>query len=433
LSLAGTNLPPAATADLAIPAEAEPGLRKVSPLVGGHAVNEMAVLVNTLPVVLETGEDNNSFATGQTIPVPACVNGQIDSPADSDCYVFEAKKGVAYSFDVVARRAGSALDPIIHIENDRQKPLVENDDVRIERVTVPDSTIEFWRAPADGRYAIHIRDLHLRGGAGFVYAILVTRSQPEFELEIDTDKTGLAPGIAAPIFVDVIRRNGFQGEIQLQAEGLPAGVTATCGKILPNLKSGCIILQAADDAPQGMANLRIRGTATHRREDGTELQLSDVGRPLQEIYFPGGGRGHYPVAMHTVAVGEPLDIRRITLSVKSLTLKPGESQKVEVAIERAPEYKGNVTLDMMFQHLRVFCTSLPKGVTIDGGKSKTLLAGTESKGYITLKAAPDAAPVEAQLVPVMAHVSINFVMKWTWCGEPFTVTVEKSGKSAANP
>ena len=429
VSVVGANLPSAATADITLPAKAEPGLQRLSPPVGGHAVNDVQVLVNTLPAVMEAAGDNNTFDKGQVIPVPACVNGRIETPADGDCYIFEAKKGEAYSFNVVARQAGSALDPILHIENDKQKSLVENDDTRIERVTIPDSSIEFWRAPADGRYAVHIRDLHLRGSDSFVYALLVTRSQPEFELEVDTDKTGLAPGIAAPIFVDIIRRNGFTGEVQLHVEGLPAGITATCGKILPSLKSGCIILQATDDAPRSVANIRIRGTATHKLEDGTELQLSDTGRPLQEIYFPGGGRGHYPVALHTVAVAEPMDIRRITLSVKSLTLKPGESQKVEVAIERAPDYKGNVTLDMMFQHLRVFCTSLPKGVTIDGGKSKTLLTGTESKGHITLKAAADAEPVENQLVPVMAHVSINFVMKWTWCGEPFTVTVEKPAEN----
>jgi hypothetical protein len=46
------------------------------------------------------------------------------------------------------------------------------------------------------------------------------------------------------------------------------------------------------------------------------------------------------------------------------------------------------------------------------------------KGHITLKAAPDAKPVSKQLVPVMAHVSIKFVMKWTYCGEPLFITVE---------
>jgi hypothetical protein len=61
---------------------------------------------------------------------------------------------------------------------------------------------------------------------------------------------------------------------------------------------------------------------------------------------------------------------------------------------------------------------------MDGANSKTLLTGEETKGFITLIAAADAPAVEKQLVPVMAHVSINFVMKHTFCGEPVFVTVE---------
>ena len=34
------------------------------------------------------------------------------------------------------------------------------------------------RAPANGRYVVEIRDLHLRGGPAFVYFLKVTRSEP---------------------------------------------------------------------------------------------------------------------------------------------------------------------------------------------------------------------------------------------------------------
>src|SRR5204863_613721 len=130
---------------------------------------------------------------------------------------------------------------------------------------------------------------------------------------------------------------------------------------------------------------------------------------LQEYYSPGGGRGNYPVDLHTVSVAEPMDVRSITLSTTVVTLKPGDSQKIEVTIERAPGFKGNVTLDVLFQHLeQPFGNSLPKGVTMDGANSKTLLTGDETKGFITLKAAADAPPGEKQLIPVMAHVSNSF-------------------------
>jgi hypothetical protein len=112
------------------------------------------------------------------------------------------------------------------------------------------------------------------------------------------------------------------------------------------------------------------------------------------------------------------------VQTKSVMLKPGESKKIEITIQRRPGFKGNVTLDTVYQHLNsIYGSSMPPGVSIDERASRTLLTGEQTKGHITLKAAADAKPVEKQQVPVMAHVSINFVMKWTCCGEPLFITV----------
>jgi hypothetical protein len=63
-------------------------------------------------------------------------------------------------------------------------------------------------------------------------------------------------------------------------------------------------------------------------------------------------------------------------------------------------------------------------VTVVAGKSKTLL-GTASKGHIVLRAAPNAAPVEDVTVSVLAHVSINFVVKVSYSSPPILVSVRK--------
>jgi hypothetical protein len=189
-------------------------------------------------------------------------------------------------------------------------------------------------------------------------------------------------------------------------------------------RDGAIILSAAADAPSDVANIRIFGSAVHPVKDGPALELRADARPLQELYTPGGGRAHYLVDMHTVSVAEPMDIRTVKVNSDKLMLKPGQSQRIEITLERAPEFKGNVTLDVLYQHLEnPYGNSLPKGVTLDVAASKTLLTGEETQGFITLKAAPDAPAVKDQLVPVMAHVSVNFVMKMTYC-RPLHVTVE---------
>ncbi|HVW36189.1 MAG TPA: hypothetical protein VHB99_02750, partial [Pirellulales bacterium] len=81
-------------------------------------------------------------------------------------------------------------------------------------------------------------------------------------------------------------------------------------------------------------------------------------------------------------------------------------------------------LDCIMQHLGgIFGNSLPPGVKLDDKNSQTLLSGEQSQGHITLIAAADAKPVENQLVPIMANVSINFVMKYAYSSEPLKVTV----------
>jgi hypothetical protein len=426
LALVGYNLPTDAFATVTLPAETPAGLTWISPTVAGQNANEFAVLATGQPGVDEASGENNTVSTGQAVTLPGVISGRIESPSDQDCFVFTAVKGERYTFEVIARRGWSGLDPYLRILGEQGNPVSEADDSQQLRVTTADSLLENWTAPADGKYAIELRDLHLRGGAQFTYAIEVTRAEPHFTLELDTDKTLLAPGVSSVFYVRAVRKNGFAGEIQLTVEGLPPGVTAVCGRILPNTRyaDACVILRAAPDADEGVANIRVLGTAVHPVANGEPLKLSAVARPLQEYYSPGGGRGNYPVDFHTVSVADLMDLRAVHVGTTAVELKPGTSQRIDVTVERAPEFRGNVTLDMIFQHLeQPFGHTLPVGVTVDVVNSKTLLTGEETKGFISLKAAADAPPVEKQLVPVLAHVSINFVMKLTFSGEPVYVTV----------
>jgi hypothetical protein len=189
------------------------------------------------------------------------------------------------------------------------------------------------------------------------------------------------------------------------------------------MTQGIVVLTAADDAPRDAANVRVLGTATVKTPEGKQVTLERQAAANEEIYLPGGGRGKFDVNLQTVAVTDPSDILKVDVSTQTITLRPGEEAKIEVSIQRRPDYDKAVSLDLLLQHLgTVMGNPLPPGVTVVAGKSKTLL-GTGSKGYITVKAAPNAAPMENVPVSVLAHVSINFVVKISFASPPILVTV----------
>lgn len=427
VQLVGYQLPPDAKVSVQLPADSPVGPAWM-PLPMGEAgtTNPAPMVVSDLPVAVEVEADNNQPAKGQLIAIPAGISGRIETESDVDYFVFDAKKGEQLTFEVIARRQQSQLDSHLRIVNLDGKQMTLNDDVRIGKRTYADSCIENWTVPADGQYAVEVRDLHLRGGDDFVYFIEVTRARPHFNLYLDTDKTLLTPSTCGIIFVRIERKNGFDAAVQLAVDGLPDGVTAACGRILPGSgqEDGCIVLQAFPRASLSAANITVSGTA--EIEVGGEKQtLSAVAVPYQETYQPGGGRGHWPVEMHTVSVGAPSDIQAVRISQADIVLKPGQSQRIDVEIVRNEGFDKNVTLDVLYKHLNgVYGNPLPPGVTLDAKNSKTLLTGTTTKGHITLTAAADAKPVEKQQFAVMANIAINFVMKATYASRPMTVTVD---------
>jgi hypothetical protein len=388
----------------------------------GKLTNPVPVVVTDVPLVAEMAASHGMAKTAQPVPAPVGVTGRILKESEADVYAFKAKKGEIFTFEVIARREGSPLDSALRLLDSKGRTLSEGDDLAEQGQSTADGAIEDWRAPADGTYAIEIRDLLQRGGPAYVYFLKITHPEPEFHLFLDTDKTELAPGTRGVMFVNSVRKNGFDGEIALSIAGLPEGVTAFCDRIPVGHRDGCIILTAARDAKLAVSNIVVTGTATVKAGKSSRT-LHAIAQPLQETYVPGGGRGHWPVESHAVAVGAPTDILGVKLSRQELALAPGESVRVDVVVNRAPGFTESVTLDPRFNHLgRIFGDTLPTGVEIDGKKSKTLLNGTETHGYLTFHALPNVEAASKRPVAVMANVSINFVMKATYSSPPLFVT-----------
>ena len=200
---------------------------------------------------------------------------------------------------------------------------------------------------------------------------------------------------------------------------LPPGVLASPLVIPPSLNEGVIVIEAAQGARRDARVLELKATGS-----GAGGPIVRTASPLQEIYLPGGGRGHFPVQTLALAVTDPSDIT-VDAAPREIVLKPGASAPLEVTITRNPRFEQAVNLAVVLQHLGgIHGNPLPRGVKVRQAGSKTLLGPKETRGKLIIEADANAPACEKIPIAVMGHISINFVVKTAFCSQPILVTVK---------
>ena len=144
--------------------DAAPGLYPIRVRTEDGLSNVLLFAVGTLPEMVEAESllkekerteklTNDTSATAEKVAVPITVNGTLVGP-DQDYYRFTAKAGERLVFEVDARRAGSAIDPVVHIMTVAGKELAVNNDAPGAGV---DARTEFTFAQA-GEYLVLVHD-----------------------------------------------------------------------------------------------------------------------------------------------------------------------------------------------------------------------------------------------------------------------------------
>jgi hypothetical protein len=405
---------------LAVPSEI--GVRQLQLDLGTRKSNPVTFLVSSLPQFQEQ-EPNDTPETATHVSVPAGINGRIGKNRDLDHYIFAAKKGQPLRIELKARRFGtlfnSGLHGVLEIMTPKGVVVASNDATH-----GPEAALVFV-PPGDGDYVLRVRDLNSKGGDRWVYHIELDVDRPDFTIRCDPDKAMIGPGTSTAWYVQLTRTGGFTGPVQVEVRGLPRDVTASPLTIGPTMTQGVIVLTAAATAAPAAEFVELVATAKTKAADGKEETLTRTVTPNQEVYFPGGGRGKFDVNLQAVAVTSPSDILKVDVSTTKVVLKPGGEVKIDVTVRRRDGFDKGVTLDVLLQHLgSVFGNPLPPGVTIEAGKSKTLLGGG-SQGHIVLKAAANAEPIEDVPIAVLANVSVNFVVKIPYSSPAIQVSVRK--------
>lgn len=208
-------------------------------------------------------------------------------------------------------------------------------------------TVQVGAAVAAGTYNLTVRGT----GTGVTAAtaaltLTVTAVANTYALALSPTTATTAAGTSADVTVTV-NRNGFQGTVNLTAEGLPSGVTASFAPAAVTGTTSTLTLQVGAGVAPGNYNLTVKGTAGGQ---------SDKTAPL------------------TLTVTAPASYTLSTTPATSVSLQQGAQTNVTVNLNRTGGFAGSVTLAV---------TGAPAGLT--AGLNPTSTTGNSST--LTIQAA----------------------------------------------
>ena len=350
------------------------------------AVNSTSWPPAGLPVqaALAEVEPNNDARRAQKISLPCDISGSFFPAADVDVFEFEAKKGEVWWVEVGSERLGLPTDPAAVVQRvDR----VGNEEKLVDIVEFSDipspvkvssngytydgpvyniGSFDFMGKLAieqDGLYRLELSDLFggTRNDPRNAYRLIIRKATPEFALAAwaihfelrNGDRNAVSKpmalrgGLTVALEVLAIRRDGFDGDIELEMSGLPEGVSAKGLKIPAGKSRGVMLVTAAADTPRAFCSAQFFGRA---QVDGKEIvrpchwasmawpvvdSWGEIPSPrlMMDVPISVSGHENAPITLapkskeiHEVVQGEKLTIplvetRRSDFSGENITLK----------------------------------------------------------------------------------------------------------------
>ncbi|HET6881527.1 MAG TPA: serine protease [Pirellulales bacterium] len=304
-------------------------------------------------------EPNNDGSHAQKISLPCDIAGSFFPAADVDVFEFEAKKGDVWWVEVASERFGLPTDPNVvvqHVANPGEQEMLtdvaEFTDIP-SPVKVSSTNYAYDGTPynagssdiqakltvqQDGIHRLRLSDLFggTRNDPHNVYRLVIRKAAPDFALVAwalhmelrNGDRNALSKPMALrggqtmALEVVAIRRDGFDGEIELAMSDLPAGVTARGLKIPAGQSHGVMLVTAGQDAPRGRRSVTFTGSA--------QIDGATVTRPVRLASMA------WPVRDHWQETPQPRLLADVPVSVSGfefapITIAPATSGVLEVA------------------------------------------------------------------------------------------------------
>lgn len=333
-----------------------------------------AALVAPGPVTVEK-EPNDAPEQAMPLTLPAVVAGRSNPRSDRDWFSFEAKAGDTWVFDLLSRRIGMPTDMSLVIQRVLPAPEGQPAPAPQEVAAADDGPAEFpafygpaspdpvitFKAPADGTYRVLVNELAVDSVTGVdrTWVMEARLPDPGFDLvamlgqpdRADANKAVrtvpvVAVGGGTPVDVLVIRRDGFAGDVTLEAQGLPEGVTAVPTVVPANANRGTLVLTAAEGTAAKAATFQIVGKAPRGTPEGGEIVRS--ARPVALRWdAPNQNQPRALREARALPVAVTVETAPLTVQAKEQKVWPahrGEKVTVPLSVVRREGAKGALTL-----------------------------------------------------------------------------------------
>jgi WD40 repeat protein len=234
-----------------------------------------------------------------------------------------------------------------------------------------DSRVTF-HAPADGDYLARVEDVRGSGGEDYGYHLVLRRPRPSFQVILGTENPNIPRGGTTLVDLTLMRRDGFDAPVEVVAEGLPPGVTASPALIAGDELGGMLALSADASAPAfSLPSWRVVAREVVARE-------APGYTPRRQEIDPGGPTG----GRITVT---PVTNVKVEARPRRVVIRPGERVSMTLAVQRGPAFKGRVPIDVR---------NLPQGVRVlNIGLNGVLITEAQTERTVFLMAEPWARPM----------------------------------------
>jgi hypothetical protein len=197
--------------------------------------------------------------------LPSLVSGIIFAPGETARYRFAATAGAIFVAEVRARRDGSPLDANLTLLDPSGKQIAFNDDFEDKEAGLLTQQVDPYlrcRIPAAGVYTLVVAEVTRRGGPDYAYKLRAGPVAEDFAVLTDRSAINIPLTGSAAFSVLAVRKDGFDGDIELALKRPMPGLSLEGGIIPKGKSAAAMTLSFKGVAPSAPFPLELEAKAS---------------------------------------------------------------------------------------------------------------------------------------------------------------------------